>query len=70
MITLKVGKRIKELRLSLNLSQEKLAHKASLDRTYIASVEKGNRNISIRNLEKIILALDSDFLNFFSKMDD
>jgi transcriptional regulator with XRE-family HTH domain len=54
MITIKVGNRIRKLRKQKNLSQEKLAYKSELDRTYIASVEAGKRNISIVNLEKIV----------------
>lgn len=52
-IKLQVGIRIKQLRLQKKLSQEKLALEIGLDRTYIASVENGKRNISVINLEKI-----------------
>ena len=52
-IQIKVGKRIKELRNSSGLSQEKFALKIGIDRTYLASVEAGKRNISIINLLKI-----------------
>ncbi len=65
MIRQKVGNRIRELRTAAGLSQEKLALAAGLDRTYIASVEKGKRNISIVNLEKIVTALDCTFAEFF-----
>lgn len=65
MIKEKIGSKIKELRLKNKLSQEKLALLSNLDRTYIASVEKGKRNISIVNLEKIIIALDTTLENFF-----
>ena len=65
MIRQKVGNRIRELRTAAGLSQEKLALAAGLDRTYIASVEKGKRNISIVNLEKIVTALDCTFTEFF-----
>lgn len=65
MIKQKVGNRIRELRNIAGLSQEKLALAADLDRTYIASVENGKRNISIVNLEKIINALGSTFSVFF-----
>ena len=65
MIKQKIGKRIKELRNAAGLSQEKLALAANLDRTYIASVESGKRNISIVNIEKIINALDCSFAVFF-----
>lgn len=63
-----VGARIRELRNQKNLSQEKLAFIADIDRTYIASVEAGKRNISIINLEKIIKALDTTFCEFFKEM--
>ena len=52
MIKIKIGNRIKELRKSLGWSQERLANNCELDRTYVASVENGKRNISIINLEK------------------
>ncbi len=60
-----VGGRIRQLRIEQNLSQEKLALKAGIDRTYLASVEAGRRNISIVNLEKLILALETTFERFF-----
>ena len=53
MIKRKIGVRIRELRTATGLSQEKFALKIGMDRTYLASVELGNRNISIVNLEKI-----------------
>ena len=56
MITDKVGNRIKELRKEEGISQEKLAFKAELDRTYVAGVESGKRNLSIKSLEKILIA--------------
>ena len=65
MIKQKIGKRIRELRNAAGLSQETLALAANLDRTYIASVESGKRNISIVNIEKIINALDCSFAVFF-----
>ena len=65
MITNIVGARIRTIRLSQNISQEKLALKAELDRTYLAS---GKRNISIVNLEKIINALEISFEEFFKNM--
>lgn len=62
-----VGNRIKDLRTKSGLSQEKLAFACELDRTYIGSVERGERNISVINLNKISKALDvplSGLLNF------
>ena len=66
-IRIAVGKRIKELRNKLGISQEELADKAEIHRTYIASLEVGKRNISIVTLEKIVIALEvslSEFFNF------
>lgn len=64
-LTVNLGKRIKELRKENNISQEKLAFLAELDRTYINSVENGKRNISIINIEKIAVSLNTDLPNFF-----
>lgn len=65
MIQEKVGKRIKELRNKLGISQEELAYRADVHRTYIASLEVGKRNISIGTLEKIVVALNVSFSQFF-----
>ncbi len=53
----KVGKRIREIREKVEMSQKDLAYSSDLDRSYIASVESGQRNISIVNLEKIANSL-------------
>ena len=68
MIKEEVGTRIKELRSNQGLSQEKLALLSGVDRTYIASVEHGKRNISIVNLKKIVDALGCSFSEFFKDM--
>lgn len=52
-----LGKRIKHLRNGIGISQEELADRAEIDRTYITSVECGKRNISVVNIEKIAKAL-------------
>ncbi len=64
-IKLLVGKRVKELRNKLGISQEELADLAGLDRTYITSVECGKRNISIVNIEKLANALNVTLSEFF-----
>ncbi len=67
-IKLKVGQRIRELRKGLSLSQDALALKAEVDRTYITDVENGRRNVSLEILEKIISDLTVSFtVYFFSK---
>lgn len=53
MIKKEFGERIKRLRSQENLSQEKFALQIDMDRTYLASVESGKRNISIENIYKI-----------------
>jgi len=57
---LKVGNKIRQLRTDNGLSQEKLSFACELDRTYIGSVERGERNISVINLKKIAQALNTD----------
>lgn len=66
MILVRLGNNIKELRHKSGLSQEKFALQIGMDRTYLASVEKGKRNISILNLNKIANGLGvplSELLN-------
>jgi transcriptional regulator with XRE-family HTH domain len=65
-IKLKVGQRIKTLRKELELSQEALALKSEVDRTYMTDVENGRRNVSLEILEKIIKALEISFAEFFN----
>lgn len=65
-IKLKIGQRIKELRKELELSQESLAYKAEVDRTYVTDVENGRRNVSVEILERLIKALDLPISDFFN----
>ncbi|WP_246399133.1 MULTISPECIES: helix-turn-helix domain-containing protein [Hymenobacter] len=53
-----LGNTIKHYRTLCDLSQEKLAFASNLDRTYIGSVERGERNISVINLNKIATSLN------------
>jgi len=62
----KIGIRIKELREQNKISQKDLAYSADLDRSYIASVENGQRNISIVNIEKVSIALGVTVKEFFN----
>lgn len=64
----KVGLRIKEIREQKGISQKELAYTADLDRSYIASVESGKRNISIVNLEKIANALSVNLSELFKEI--
>ena len=65
-IKLKVGQRIRTLRKEIELSQEALAYKAEVDRTYVTDVENGRRNVSVEILQKVILALGVSISEFFS----
>jgi transcriptional regulator with XRE-family HTH domain len=68
-IKIRIGQRIRELRSKLGISQEQLALRSELDRTYMTSVENGKRNISIQNIKKIIDALETTFEEFFKGFD-
>jgi transcriptional regulator with XRE-family HTH domain len=52
-----VGLNIRKIREDKGLSQEKLATLADLHRTYVGQIERGEKNIGIKNLEKIAKAL-------------
>jgi len=61
------GRNVRRSRMNLGLSQEELALACGLDRTYVGSVERGERNISLINIAKLAEALritPSDLLNF------
>jgi transcriptional regulator with XRE-family HTH domain len=64
------GKKIKYYRTQKGFSQEELAFKAGLDRTYIASVENGKRNVSIQTIKKFLDALELTFSEFFRDFED
>ena len=68
-VKIKIGIRIKELREEANMSQKDLAYASDLDRSYIASIENGQRNVSIVNIEKIAKALGSTLTNFFNDVE-
>ncbi|PJA53295.1 MAG: transcriptional regulator [Candidatus Marinimicrobia bacterium CG_4_9_14_3_um_filter_48_9] len=57
-ILIKFGDRVREIRKEKGLSQEELAHKADLHRTYIGMIERAEKNITLINIEKIANALE------------
>ena len=64
-VKVKIGQRIKELRDVANMSQKDLSYASDLDRSYIASIENGQRNVSIVNIEKISNAICVSLTTFF-----
>ena len=52
-IQVKLGRKVREIRKGQGLSQEKFALKIEMDRTYLASLEAGKRNVALVNLQKI-----------------
>ena len=65
-IKIKFGLRLRELRKARNISQEELMAATGIHRTYLSEVERGIRNISIVNVEKIARALDVDAMEMFN----
>ena len=55
----RIGGAIRARRSELGLSQEELAGRAGVHRTYLGSIERGERNPAIENLRKIAVALDT-----------
>ena len=56
-INVKFGEKIREERLKRNLSQEELAARAGVHRTYIGMIERAEKNITLGNIEKLAKAL-------------
>jgi transcriptional regulator with XRE-family HTH domain len=63
------GAVIKTKRLSLGLSQEELADRSGLHRTYITDIERGARNITLKNVKKISEALQISLSDLFSRVE-
>ncbi|QOW22953.1 helix-turn-helix domain-containing protein [Novilysobacter avium] len=69
-ITHTFGLRVRHFRKSKGISQEELADICGLHRTYIGSVERGERNITLKNAELIAQALDEPLAAFFLGTDN
>lgn len=67
-IRIRFGQAIRKYRMVRNMSQEALAERAGLHRTYVADIERGVRNVSLRNIEKLIRALGISFSEFFTSL--
>ena len=68
-IAKEVGQRIRRYRLDRGLTQEDLAEKAEMHHTYIGQVERGEKNLTIGSLERILAALDVTFSELFENIE-
>lgn len=59
------GATVREWRSQLGISQEKLAERANLHRTYVSDIERGERNVSLENIERLARALDISISTLF-----
>ncbi|MCE9273110.1 helix-turn-helix transcriptional regulator [Bacteroides fragilis] len=59
------GLRVRQLRLERGFSQEELADRAGLHRTYIGMIERAEKNVTLLNIEKLALALEIRFTDLF-----
>ncbi|MBC6432570.1 helix-turn-helix transcriptional regulator [Nostoc sp. HG1] len=66
-INQRFGKAIRRRRREMDLSQEDLAERAQLHRTYVSSIERGRRNPSLENIEKLAKALDISISALFAE---
>jgi len=64
-ILINFGGRVRKFRKEKGLSQEQLAFKANLHRTYIGMIERAEKNITLVNIEKIANALEVEILQLF-----
>lgn len=64
-ILLQFGHRVQVIRKACNLSQEELAEQAGVHRTYIGMIERAEKNITLRNIEKIARALKVEIKDLF-----
>jgi transcriptional regulator with XRE-family HTH domain len=65
-VLVRFGQTVRSKRIALDLTQEVLAEKAELHRTYIADIERGTRNVSLQNIEKLALALGCSLETLFA----
>lgn len=61
------GENVRQLRKKKDISQEELAHRADLHRTYIGMIERAEKNITLLNMEKIAAALNVSISDLLKK---
>ena len=67
-LSLNFGKIIRELRKKKDISQEELGFRSNLHRTYIGMIERGEKNITLENIDKIAKGLDVSMKKIFEKL--
>jgi transcriptional regulator with XRE-family HTH domain len=65
-LPLAVGRRVRDLRRQISISQEELAARAGLHRNYVGSVERGERDIGVTALGRLAVALGVSLGDFFA----
>jgi transcriptional regulator with XRE-family HTH domain len=65
-VLVRFGQAVRKRRVELGLSQEGLAERADLHRTYVADIERGARNVSLKNIEKLATALGVSIADLFT----
>ena len=68
-IAVRFGKAVRKSRLEQKISQEELAERCNLHRTYISDIELGKRNVSLENIERIVTALERSLSDFFKEVE-
>ena len=64
-ILIKFGNKVRKRRTELDLSQEELANRAGVHRTYIGMIERAEKNITLENIQKVCKALNLKIRDFF-----
>ncbi|MDD4923967.1 MAG: helix-turn-helix transcriptional regulator [Dehalococcoidales bacterium] len=65
-IFIKFGNRVREIRNDAGISQEELAFRAGIHRTYLGGIERGERNPSLKNIDRIAKALNIEIAELFA----
>lgn len=66
-VEIRFGNRIRELRIERRLPQAVLAHLAQVNRNYLSDVERGKRNVSLRVIDRLALALGVEIQDLFTE---
>ena len=68
-ILIRYGQAVRKVRLERGISQEELADRSGLHRTYISDIELGKRNLSLENIERIAISLNKTLSEFFKEVE-